>query len=255
MKTIMKKLLVVMVAFGLLIPQGASVHAQGAYETVRFPLMSQFDLDSASYTYCVTTGQGGRVLSQGRQGRARIKSTAASTTVTSFTASSAALDNLTAGDELEIISPSSFNGAEGPVINRLVTAVASDDSITVNSAVTLTDALGHGYTWRQRTCGTTAADGWFPTKGFGYLTVQFEIDQMNVTGGIDYKVDCRLAGSDSEGVSVAGPTNITAASTVGVRVQGPWDECRLGFKIGSADDGGDLTTNLEQLDGIVELRR
>lgn len=250
-------MLVALLALLILSVPGPAVQAQQITGVVSFPLMSEYDLDSTSYTYCVTTGQGGRVLSPGRPGAGRIKSAAASTTVTSFTTSSGALDVVAVGDELEINGPSFQNGSENPVIFRYLTAVASDNSVTVNSAVTLTQTGGHGYLFRQRSCGTAATSGWWPMRGMGYATVQFDVAQLTATGGITYKVECRVQGAVSNPVIVSGPTVMTAATDGpdGIRVQGPWDECRLGFKITTSDDGSDTGVDIEKLNAYVEVRR
>ncbi len=232
----------------LLLP--GAVAAQTTYDTIRFPLMTDYDLDSTSYMYCITTGENGRVLAAGRAGAGRIKTSGSSSTVVSYMSGSNALDLLAVGDELEI-NAGVLNSDNG-VDYRSVAAVASDNSITVNAAINLPQTNGHGYRWRQRSCATTG--GWFPTKGFGYISVQFEPEGNVATGGIDYQLVCRIAGSDSTGVAVVGPTNVASGTTtpVGMRIQGPWDECRLGIKIGSADDGDGTP---ESVDAYVELRR
>lgn len=248
MKTLVKMTALLLV-LGLLLP-GLAVAQDDNRGVLRIPLMSDYDLDSATYTYCRTLGQGSRAIADGYPGAGRIKTSGSSTTVVSYTSASGALNLLSAGDELEI-------NDQGQILTRYVVAAASDDSITVNSAVDLSSS---SYRWRDLECGTAADSGWFSVQGFRSALIQFQIDQLNVTGGIDVKVDCRVQGSAStSGVTVFGYTgaliNFTATGSAGYLISSSWDECRLGFKIGTSDDGGDLTTNMEKLSAYVALRR
>lgn len=230
----MKTKLMLVAVLLLLLPSlaGAQTSSPGV---TRFPLMTGYDSIGGSFTYCVTTGQGGRVLSPGRPGVARVKvASGPDTTLESYTSGSSALDLLSVGDELEI-NAGQMNG-DNPVAYASVVTVTSDDSVEINQSLTLSQTGGHGYRWRKRDC---TGSGWFPVMGGGYTTIQIEAD---AAGDVSYTVDCRIAGSSSSGVAV--DTGTVNNSTAAVRVQGPWDECRLGVKSAASNS----------VDGYVEIR-
>lgn len=235
----MKKMLLALLM--LLVAAGA--RAEAPSDALVLPLISDYDLDSTSYTYCTTLGDargqdtGNVAPGAWRKGRGAITTSGSSTTVVSKETTGAALAGLAAGDEMRI-------GLGGNVVYRYVVSVVDADSIVVNSAIELDAELtsGSSYVYRKRSCGTAATSGWFPVAGWGSFTAQVEITQMAATGGIDVKVDCRIIGSvATTGVSVFPATNYAAATSLAVRVDGPWDECRIGAKITTADDGVTIT--------------
>lgn len=103
-----------------------------------------------------------------------------------------------------------------------------------------------------------SSGGWVTAWGYGQVDVTFQIDQMDVTGGIDFKVECQDGTTTSTPVNVypgtaGGATNYTATGAVRIVISEPWYQCRVGVKIGSADDGADTTTHAEKLTAVMTL--
>ena len=116
----------------------------------------QYDVDSTSLTYCTT--------SEPAQGPGLVKTTGSSATVASFTTSSGALTGLAVGDVLQVLT-SPRPGASTPATGtgttlRVVTAIASVNSITVDAAIDLSATGGYSYSFYRNTCGTAATNGW-----------------------------------------------------------------------------------------------
>lgn len=221
-----------------------------AQSTVELPLCSDFDLDSTSYTYCVTTGiEGNPFGTPFSTPGARVTTSGSSTTVTAATATSAPFAQATAGDELMF----TYNGT---TVRRYVVTASSVDSVVVNAAVNFATP-GATVKRLKRTCGTSATSGWFPVRNTIGGSVTYSIDQLDVTGGIDVKFECRNQSSVATANTVTAVVNKTAVTAVVIQWDEtfPWHECRLGFKIGSADDGVDTTTHLEQITAFVTERR
>lgn len=99
------------------------------------------------------------------------------------------------------------------------------------------------------TTAQAAADGWFLTKSFtDQKYIQFSIDQVNVTGGLDITIECKMI-SGASIVTLLTDNKTTAVTDNDIySVPEGCHEMRVGIKIGTADDGNDLTTNLEILD-------
>ena len=100
-------------------------------------------------------------------------------------------------------------------------------------------------------CVTTAqaaTDGWFVVSNEEQRTIQVSIDQIVVTGGIDVTIEGRVTGASS--IVTIWTDNVTTADTDNDIIAVPENvqELRVGIKIGTSDDGGDLTTNLEIID-------
>lgn len=102
------------------------------------------------------------------------------------------------------------------------------------------------YTFCNTTCGTLAASGWLYTWGVDQTSFFFHLDQMVVTGGIDMKIECREDAASTVTTVYTSP-NYTSTGTIRVIIPENYYQCRMGFKIGTSDDGGDLTTNLEKI--------
>ncbi len=191
---------------------------------------------------------------QGRGEQKRVTTAGVSTTALTSVASNGAFTDLLAGDEIEVLS-----GLQGPAsrVRRLVTDRASADAVTLNTAVEIL-AAGQPFSWWKRVAATGDEDGWFNVGDTAEFDIVIGFFQANVTGGINYQVQCRDSYLDVKGpvVVLAGPTNVTtfsATSTARVNVyKERFAECRVGFLIGTADDGGDLTTNLERLNVWIE---
>jgi hypothetical protein len=211
-----------------------------------YPLAVDYDLDSTTYTAVCYTGRMGRVLDDWIPGNARITTSSSTTTTTSLTSSTSAFQAVEQYDALLVMQ-------NGLPLRRYVSAAASVDSITVNSAWDLSDlTAGYRYSYRNFTTGTAAESCWIPVAGYKSFTVQFIIDQMVVTGGIDFKLECRMEAAISS-PSVIFSNNYTAADSDGYSVQNnEWDQCRVMVKIGTSDDGGDLTTNAEKVSAFFQ---
>lgn len=221
--------------------------AAQADNVVAVPLVAGYDLDATSLTYCNSVGEGGLVLAPPRRMPDKVKTSGSSTTVTSNTASSGAFEFVAVGDLLWFPRTESVPIAAGSAVGvwRYVTARASADSITVDTAVDLSS--GYGFGLRVVSCGTAATSGVVPVEGFDSLNFVGQIDQISVTGGITYQVECRADGPAAAWVTVIGPTNKTATWAGGNVAYEPWAACRIGWKIGSADDGSDTGADAEKI--------
>lgn len=112
--------------------------------------------------------------------------------------------------------------------------------------------------------GVAAGDGWM-IKGYNeYMSVAMEMDQGVVTGGVDFRIEARMLNDDAtytDAIAIwpaDGAKNKTAFDGTEDEIQLVPDhvyQIRVGIKIGSADDGNDLTTNLEQISVVVNQYR
>jgi hypothetical protein len=225
-----------------------------------------YDLDSTSYTYCVAVGVDGSPWSAPIPGVGRAETSASSTTVTGVTGAANSFGPVSTGDIIY------FQTAGGAAIIRYVASNADDDTITVNAAVNLDVDGGYAFSFLKVTCGTAATDGWIDVSGYAGKKISLEITQMVATGGVDFKFECRdnttvstahqvYPGESSDcgtnGTLTSGVCNV-ATGTTGTwdlifSPEEQWDACRVGVKIGSADDGGDLTTNAEIINTYVKV--
>lgn len=220
--------------------------AQG--RDVNHIFVEKYDLDATDATACVTSDQ---VF----PGSGMATTSGSSTTVTSL-GSTGSFDGVAVGDTLY------FRLASG-VIVRYITAKASANSITIDTAATLSaDAtVGVAFSYRTRSCGTAAGSGWMNVQGYDFKTLVLQIDQLNVTGGISVKWQCRARGDQVAAVDVypgaegtcpggsvsSGFCNYTAVTGFALVIEEPWAQCRVLMKIGSADDGGDTGANAENI--------
>lgn len=234
-------------------------------------LVNNYDLDSTSYVYCVEIGQnenvwGANILSPGTS---RAITSGSSTGITLAAGPTLAFSVLTAGDEIIFNSKGAVGGGSvqplGTQTTRVVTAVNNSGAdITVNAAIDLSvPAVGTVWTWRKRACGdgtgslTGYLGGWIPMNDVLRWNFQFTTVQLDVTGGIDYKVECKQLGYLASPVVVIPATNITATGSIAAtsELAQMFDVCRFGFKIGSADDGADTTTHTEKLGVYLKVVR
>lgn len=213
------------------------------------PLRYNYDVDGLSYVYVVpctppiasatTCGSPG----PGKAPSGKATTSGSSATVTSVS-SSDPFAGMAKGDLIVFQLPA--GDTQGGSALRQVASVASANSITVDNAITL-PAAGVNFKWWTFAAGSGAEDGWFSTKGDISENILIDIVQISVTGGIDYTVQCRQAlagGSYSSPFDVVATTNKTtvavsqAAWSLSGTAQGPWDQCRVGLKIGTGDDDG-----------------
>lgn len=112
--------------------------------------------------------------------------------------------------------------------------------------------------------GIAAGDGWMVKAYNQYLSVSMEIDQVVVTGGIDFRIEARMLNDDgtyTAGIAIwpaDGAKNKTLATGADNEIQLVPDhvyQIRVGIKIGSADDGDDETTNAEEISVVVNQYR
>lgn len=215
-----------------------------------------YDLDATSITYCAVTGKFGDAFGRPMEGGDRITTSGSSTTTTEFTASAAPFTTLNVGDIL-IVDPGT-----GPanVLRRVITAKASGSSVTVNTAWDLSATAGYNFYWLKNNCGTAATSGWISVAGAAQFVIDFQIDQVNVTGGIDMRIECRGNYIGAQPVQVFPSCTSGACATVqnysgiagitshtSIVTTASFGECRVGILIHTSDDGGDTGANAEQL--------
>jgi hypothetical protein len=215
-----------------------------ADEAYTRPVTAKYDLDSTTETFCALN-------TREIDGPGRITTSGSSTTVTAV-GSAEPFTDVAVNDQLVI------TGVIGQHV-RTVVARASATSITVDAAVDLSATGGYAFQYRVLSCGTGATDGWFGVSSLSATTVTIDITQIVATGGIDVRIQCASGSNVAAARQVyplltppaAGPTYLNfptaTASGVAVEITGSWSRCRVGMKIGSADDGDDATTNREQV--------
>lgn len=215
--------------------------AAAADEAYSRPIMAKYDLDSTTEVNCVFNAHPSA-------GPGLIETSGSSTTVTAVGTAQPFAD-VAVNDQLVVTGPI------GQFV-RTVVARASATSITVDAAVDLSAGDGYSFLYRKLDC---TGGGWFDVTAMEGVTVQVDIQQVVATGGIDVRLECVASGNVSSARQVyplltppaAGPTYLNfptaTASGVSIGITGAYSKCRLGLKIGSADDGDDQTTNREQV--------
>lgn len=236
----MKKLLGVLFALLLALP------SWGDKSRVRVSLGSDYDLDSGSYIYISTSGEQGKVLAEARRVPIKVKTVGSSTTVAAATASTNPFLGVVVGDELY------FNMA-GLEVSRYITAKASDDSVTVDTAIDLTtdDTTGETFSWRKFAAGSAATDGWVPMAGFDTATFLVQLKQSD-GGSIDVRIECEnTMGPATSQVLPFAVENHTAygcpaeCDSYTIAAASQYDRCRLGMKINT--DSSDAGANIEKI--------
>jgi hypothetical protein len=202
----------------------------------------KWDLDSATEQFAVLDANETQV-------NVTVSTSGSSTTVTGTSAFGA----------IAVNSMLHFNGPNSgsDLFTRGTSAKASASSITVDSAITLAAADLFTYSYRNLTVGTGNRDGAFSVRGLDRYTIDVNLLQVNATGGVAFRTLCRTMTPDAAWEQVdpaltppaTTPTyyTFTAAGHYAYSSNLPMSECRVGAKIVTADDGGDLTTNQEQI--------
>lgn len=214
-----------------------------AQSNTTYSIVENYDLDSATLTFC-------RLQPDPIQGLGLITTSGSNTVVTAATGTPFA--GLGENDVLYGLS-----AATGAQETRYITTWTSNVSVTVNAAVDWSSpATGINFSYKHLYCGTTANDGWFDVSGFVYSSIIVNVQQLNTTTGIDFRWECRNSAPGAAPVQVC-PTTINTFRTVTVAgitdgavncaVEEPYAQCRVGMKLNTTDDGGDLTTNREQI--------
>jgi hypothetical protein len=244
----MKKLWAGVLAL-LLFPVPLLPQPVGPLKTVRV-VVENWDLDATTYTYPLTSpaimGPGQRAVTSG-----------ASTTVTNCALCTAPFAGVAVGDVIIFF----VNDTQ---VYRYVTAKASDISITVDTAIDLSTngTVGYSFVYRTVTIGTGATNGWFQVGGGGISSaVTYQIDQLNATGGVDVRIECRMSSSASglsapisvfeRNVTTAGIGTAASTGRTTVEILPHFTDCRVGMKFGSADDGTDTGAAAEVINIYV----
>jgi hypothetical protein len=170
------------------------------------------DFADTSYRYGVYTGV--------NTGEKFIKTAGSSTTVTENTSGDAVFQGFAAGDLIHTKA-----GADGAWSTRILTAVASAASVTVNAVITLTG--GKAWSYQKWINGTTASDGWFSVANLVDKSVEFEWVTKNATSA-DVSIEGRIAGG---GAAVLYTENFTAVGKEIYPITETVDEIRVGIKI------------------------
>jgi hypothetical protein len=207
-----------------------------------------YNLDSNTTIYGIVTGVNSNPFGGAIPGPARIKTSGSSTTVTSETVGDNAFAEVAVKDTIFI------RDSAGVVSRRSVTARASADSITVDTAITL---AASAFTWLKTT--TSATLGWIDISGYTRRTISFQYDQGDL-GSLSWRIECRgsypgaaavqvfpscITGSCDTYQSYA-TANIGIADRTSVAIPEPFGACRVGIKYVTSDTS-DATTNLEKI--------
>ncbi len=212
-------------------------------------ILEKYDLDrpDANMIYC-------RMPDVPVQGLGTIVTAGSNATVTAGTGTPFA--GLAENDVLYALSP-----ATGAVETRYIITWTSNTQVTVDAAVDWSTAQNFSY--KHVACGTTANDGWFDMAPYNYASIIVNVAQLNVTGGINFRWECRASAPQAAPVQVCPTTintfrNVTVAGitdgAINCAVEEPYAQCRVGMAIATSDDGGDLTTNREQISIQVDRR-
>lgn len=178
--------------------------------TVSKIVFQDYDIQSGTVVY--------PRLSAPRQGGGAIETSGSSTTVTAVVAGSLPFALLGVGDMIMI------RGKDGVVSRRNITAKASGDSVTVNSAIDLTG--GFHFEWRD--LDTTGAG--IDVTGMDALQVHLDWLTDNSTS-ITWSIDGQLHG-DSTGLWAnlyTSPAVVTAIGAVVVSLNNPVSKIRVGI--------------------------
>lgn len=253
MRTLMRSVLALLLAVPMAFAQS---------DLTFFPVISNYELDATAVTYCVLGSSRDSVTAS----LPNVKTTGSSVTVDAVSGSPFA--NVAVTDELTF-----YPGPDELPILRTVLTRASAAQITVANSVligadtvNLSVAAGYPWSYRTLTCGTGVANGWFGVSGFRNKTVFFQVDQLNATGGITFVLQCKGSSPWAQPVPVYPPTGgtgqcgtgvLTTANQCAIAISDDenYSSCRLGMYITTADDGGDLTTNREEVTAYFQGRK
>lgn len=248
------KALVASLALLLLAPL-ALAQQPGVHHSGNFAY--NYDVASSSLTYCKLTGQRTDPFGSPFSVAIPIETSGSSTTVSAVTASSEPFAQLAVGDVILVTRDNNSRDI------RVITAKASDDQVTVDTAVDWSD--GFPFSWLDLTCGTAATDGWIRVSDGGtvQLTVQYDAGDLDT---LDVAWFCKEGALGSSAIRVyPGPSSDcgdgTLSGTVctfatpgqGLSVKIPnnaFAQCRIGLKYGSTDGG-----TREQVTATVSVGR
>lgn len=235
--------------------RSATAHAIFAYK---------YDVDSATLTYPRMIGMNNDPYGGSQDGRGTIKTSGSSTTVTENVASSSPFIDVNVGDVIIVRRVTSTPPQDDIVV---VTAKASDASITVDTAVDW--SAGFLWRWYKLAAGTASTDGWINVEGAESvaMTVQYEqgdLDALRVrwecrTANIGAQPvivypgessDCGLGGTLSVDRCSFAAAGINSRLTVMVQPN-PFTQCRVGLAFATTDTS-DAGANLEQVTVTID---
>jgi len=227
--------------------------------------MTKYDLDANTFTYCVVLGKDGSPWGAPIAGPALIETSGSSTTVTAVTASSGPFTELAVKDII-MVKPSPASEAWNVVT---ITAKASDDSITVDTAVDWSAGSGFSFQYLKTSCGTDANSGWIDVSGFVFKTMLMEWNQGDLDA-LQARWECRASAIGSQpvviypgesdgcggGTLASGVCEFATAgetARLGIGDEFPWLECRIGVRYKTTDTA-DTGSNLESITASVTGR-
>lgn len=223
---------------------------------------SAYDVDSSSFTYCVTTGQGGASINPADiPGTSTIKTTGSSVTIDAVVSGALPLRDLAVGDDILVRRP------DGTVDFRIIATKASGDQVTVDLAVDW--SAGLFFTYRKVTCGTGLTAGWIDVSDMVDFKLVSEFNQGDIDA-LDVRLECKdevldnqpivVYPKEGDGCGLGGTisTNFCDLLVAGVGiltrldvpVTGQWGACRIGVKFATTDTA-ETTTNLERVTTYV----
>jgi hypothetical protein len=223
-----------------------------------------YDLDSTSFVYPIALGPTAVPSTlirpqaaegwytrpnapSGSENDPRIKTANYDPSVVSCVSSSSSMSPLSTGDLVNTTD----------VFNRPVYAsifsITDANTAEFDRSVDLTQTGCAAYRYRKLVAGSEDYDGWFSVAGHEYTTVQIDVEQVVVTGGVDLQVECSAAHALTQ-AQVLASSNITAAGSFAVAIPEPWDMCRVGLKIGTSDDDSTPATENEKI-SVYAIRR
>ena len=132
----------------------------------------------------------------------------------------------------------------GTMYERKVTARASADSITVNSAISI-PAAGVTFKYKKQFFSTNPADDLsFSVAGYKTLNLNWSVDANANTGGVVTLFECTTFGPEYPNAQwiTLNTTTVASAATQVPTTEAvdltalPYNRCRLGLSFGSGDD-------------------
>lgn len=244
-----------------------STVAQPGVSRTRTILFAEYDLDSTTAISC-SYGPPRTILIP-------ITTSGSSTTVAAVTSGSAPYNLVSVGDLIMVNITSPGAAGSATVNTRIVTARASADSITVDTAITI-PATGLTFQYQKRTCG--ADSGWVSVENVKLFTIATQLDQISVgANSIRFQIQGRYLtesnlytsfnlwpGTDSAtadcggGTFASGYCTYTTANTVPPFVSAGMlqaTQVRLVTNIVTADDGTDTGADAESITAVLIAER
>lgn len=202
-----------------------------------------FNVSATTFVYPRVTGVNKSPFGDWIQNLDTATTSGSSTTVTSATTTGFAA---VAVDDPIVFSTS-------PPSHRVIAAKASDQSITIDTAINLATATK--FVHKKTAVGATDSDGWIDVSGGSSRQWGVSYNQGDLGGGLDFKIECRLLDGTSYWNPIfqvypsSGVANFaspgSAIGTVVVAFE-HYSECRVGLKANTSDPS-DAGANREQV--------